>query len=189
MRWLSYRVMRWLGWEIVGDLPEVPKMVIAGAPHTSNWDFFLFLGTIYHFDIKAKFLGKASLFRWPFGSMFRRVGGIPVDRNKSGGLVGQVKAAFDAANEMVLVVAPEGTRNAAPHWKSGFVEIADGAAVPVVIAGVDGENRILTISPPFMVDGDRTTFMNNVRHFLADKHGLRPQGKGPVRLDGEPVPS
>jgi 1-acyl-sn-glycerol-3-phosphate acyltransferase len=189
MRWLSYRVMRWLGWEIVGDLPAVDKMVIVGAPHTSNWDFFLFLGAIYHFDIKAKFLGKASLFRWPFGAMFRKVGGIPVDRTKSGGLVGQVKAAFDAADEMYLVVAPEGTRNAAPHWKSGFVEIADGAGVPVVIAGVDGVNRKLVVSPPFQIDGDRTTFMANVRLFLADKNGLRPKGKGPVRLEGEIVAS
>lgn len=189
MRWLSYRVMRLLGWEIVGGLPDLPKLVIVGAPHTSNWDFFLFLGAIHHFGIKANFLGKASLFRWPFGAMFRKVGGIPVDRTKSGGLVGQVKAAFDAADEMYLVVAPEGTRDAAPHWKSGFVEIADRAGVPVVIAGVDGENRKLIVSPPFDADGDRTEFMAKVRRFLADKDGLRPQGKGPVRLEGDPVTS
>jgi 1-acyl-sn-glycerol-3-phosphate acyltransferase len=189
MRWLSYRVMRWLGWEIVGDLPDVPKMVIVGAPHTSNWDFFLFLGTIQHFDIKVNFLGKASLFRWPFGAMFRKVGGIPVHRATSGGLVGQVKAAFDGAEQMILVVAPEGTRKAAPHWKSGFVEIAAGAMVPVVIAGVDGAKRVLTVSPPFDANRDRSLFMDDVRAFLSDKDGLRPEGKGPVRLDGEPVTS
>ncbi|HET9260487.1 MAG TPA: 1-acyl-sn-glycerol-3-phosphate acyltransferase [Acidimicrobiia bacterium] len=189
MRWLSYRVMRWLGWEIAGELPDVPKMVIVGAPHTSNWDFFLFLGTIHHFDIKVNFLGKASLFRWPFGAMFRKVGGIPVHRSRSGGMVGQVKAAFDAAQRMILVVAPEGTRKAAPHWKSGFVEIAAGAAVPVVIAGVDGANRVLTVSPPFDASGDRTYFMDQVRQFLSDKDGLRAEGKGPVRLEDEPVSS
>jgi 1-acyl-sn-glycerol-3-phosphate acyltransferase len=50
-------------------------MVILGAPHTSNWDFFLFLATIHHFDISVRFLGKHSLFRWPLGAMFRKVGG------------------------------------------------------------------------------------------------------------------
>ena len=189
MRWLSYRVMRWLGWEIAGDLPDVPKMVIVGAPHTSNWDFFLFLGAIYHFGIKVNFLGKASLFRWPLGAMFRKVGGIPVHRAIPGGLVGQVKAAFDAAERMILVVAPEGTRKAASHWKSGFVEIAAGAVVPVVIAGVDGANRVLTVSPPFDASGDRGVFMDQVRAFMSDKTGLRPAGKGPVRLEDEPVSS
>ncbi|HEY6636010.1 MAG TPA: 1-acyl-sn-glycerol-3-phosphate acyltransferase, partial [Acidimicrobiia bacterium] len=121
MRWLSLRVMRALGWTIVGSLPDVPKFVIIGAPHTSNWDFFLFLGTIQHFGIRVKFLGKLSLFRWPFGWMFRKVGGIPVDRTRGGGIVAQVKQAFADADELILVIAPEGTRGAAPHWKSGFV--------------------------------------------------------------------
>jgi 1-acyl-sn-glycerol-3-phosphate acyltransferase len=158
-------------------------MVIIGAPHTSNWDFFLFLAALHHFRIKVRFLGKASLFRWPFGFMFRKVGGIPVDRSQSGGLVGQVKAAFDASDEMILVIAPEGTRQAADSWKSGFLEIAEGAEVPVVFAGVDGDHNLLVISLPHNAGGDREAFMDEVRAFYADKPGIDPKGKGPVRLD------
>jgi 1-acyl-sn-glycerol-3-phosphate acyltransferase len=184
MRWLSYRIFTSLGWRIEGELPDVPKMVIIGAPHTSNWDFFLFLAALHHFRIKMRFLGKASLFRWPYGFMFRKVGGIPVDRSQSGGLVGQVKAAFDASDEMILVIAPEGTRHAADSWKSGFLEIAEGAEVPVVFAGVDGKHKLLVISPPYrVVGGDRRAFMDEVRAFYADKSGIDPKGKGPVRLD------
>lgn len=186
MRWLSYRVFTALGWKVEGELPDVPKMVIIGAPHTSNWDFFLFLAALYHFRIKVRFLAKASLFRWPHGFMFRKVGGIPVDRSQSGGLVGQVKAEFDGSEEMILVIAPEGTRHAADSWKSGFVEIAEGADVPVVFAGVDGEHNLLVISPPYRVTGeDREAFMDQVRAFYADKPGIDPKGKGPVRLDRE----
>ncbi len=185
MRWLSYRVFKTLGWRIEGELPDIPKMVIVGAPHTSNWDFFLFLAAIYHFDIKVNFLGKASLFRWPFGFMFRKVGGIPVDRAKPGGLVGQVKAAFDARDAMILVIAPEGTRSAADSWRSGFVEIADGADVPVVFAGVDGRGKVLTISGPEWVGPDRGDFMDRVRSFFANKPGLNPSGKSTVRLPDE----
>jgi 1-acyl-sn-glycerol-3-phosphate acyltransferase len=185
MRWLSYRVFKALGWTIEGELPEVPKMVIIGAPHTSNWDFFLFLAAIYHFDIRVNFLGKASLFRWPFGFMFRKVGGIPVDRTEAGGLVGQVKAAFDARQRMILVIAPEGTRSAADSWRSGFVEIAHGANVPVVFAGVDGASKVITFSPPEWVGSDRAGFMNRVRAFYADKPGLNPSGKSSVRLVDE----
>jgi 1-acyl-sn-glycerol-3-phosphate acyltransferase len=186
MRWLSYRVLKTLGWRFVGEMPDIPKMVIIGAPHTSNWDFFLFLGALYHFDIKVRFLGKHTLFRWPFGFMFRAVGGIPVDREKPGGVVNQVKEAFEATERMILVIAPEGTRRAAPTWKSGFVEIAESADVPVVFAGVDARAKTLVISPPERVGPDRAHFMDRARRFYADKNGIRPKGKGPVRLAKEP---
>lgn len=189
MRWLSYKVFTALGWQIEGELPDIPKMVVVGAPHTSNWDFFIFLAVIYHFDIKVKFLGKHTLFRWPFGWMFRKVGGIPVDRSKSGGVVGQVRTAFDAAESMILVVAPEGTRRAQRSWKSGFVEIAETADVPVVFAGVDGPTRTVHIGQAERVGPDRSEFMNRARAFYADLRGLRPEGKGPVRLADEPEPS
>jgi 1-acyl-sn-glycerol-3-phosphate acyltransferase len=187
MRWLSHRIFTALGWKFEGEIPAIPKMVIIGAPHTSNWDFFIFLAAIHHFDIQPRFLGKHTLFRWPFGAMFRKVGGIPVDRARAGGIVGQVKEVFDSVREMILVIAPEGTRSAAPQWKSGFVEIAEAAGVPVVFAGVDSVRKTLVISPPHEVGRDRSGFMDRVRAFYADKDGLNPEGKGPVRLRREPV--
>jgi 1-acyl-sn-glycerol-3-phosphate acyltransferase len=185
MRWLSYRIMTLLGWRFVGKLPDEPKMVVIAGPHTSNWDFFIFLAALEHFEIKARFLGKRSLFRWPFGWMFRKVGGIPVDRSKSGGIVGQVKAAFDASNEMILVIAPEGTRQAAPRWKSGFVEIADHANVPVVCAGVNAMAKTVTMSEAYFVGDSRKAFMDQIRAFYAPMNGINPQGAGPVRIAGE----
>lgn len=185
MRWLSYRIFTAIGWRIEGELTDIPKMVIIGAPHTSNWDFFLFLAALHHFRIKVRFLAKHSLFRRPLGFWFRRVGGIPVDRGQPGGMVRSVKAEFDNVQEMILVVAPEGTRRSAKEWKSGFVEIAERAIVPVVFAGVDRANRVLAISPPHEIGEDRAAFMDVVRAFYADKDGLRPQRKGPVRLATE----
>lgn len=189
MRWLSYRIFTALGWRVEGDLPDVTKMVIVAGPHTSNVDFFLFLATIYHLGISVRFLAKHSLFRWPFGWMFRKVGGIPVDRSSPGGIVGQVTEAFDAEERMTLVITPEGTRKAAPNWKSGFIEIAEGAKVPVVFAGVDAANKRIHISSAEYVGSDRHEFMDRVRAFYADKDGLRPEGKGPIRLRSEPVSS
>lgn len=189
MSWLSHKVFTLLGWRIEGELPDVPKMVIIGAPHTSNWDFFLFLAVIYHFRVKARFLGKSGLFRWPFGWMFRKAGGIPVDRARPGGMVQQVKAAFDAEDELRLVIAPEGTRKAAATWKSGFVKIAEVAEVPVVFAGVDGPAKTIYISGAEEVGADRSEFMDRVREFYDDLPGLRPEGKGPIRLSGEHVAS
>ena len=186
MKWLSYRVCRALGWRFEGALPDVPKMVIVGAPHTSNWDFFLFLAALHYFDMKVKFLGKHTLFRWPFGGLFRRWGGIPVDRRRATGVVDQVKEAFDAATEMILVVAPEGTRSAAPMWKSGFLEIAERVGVPVVPAGVDGVNKVVTMGPAQPVGLAREDLMGRLRAFYEGKTGVRPALASPVRLGGEP---
>jgi 1-acyl-sn-glycerol-3-phosphate acyltransferase len=97
-------------------------------------------------------------------------------------MVRSVKAEFDTAQQMILVLTPEGTRRAA---KSGFVKIAEDAGVPVVFAGVDGAKKVLAMSPPHEVGEDRAAFMAAVRAFYADKDGLKPEGKGPVRLATE----
>lgn len=189
MKWLSYRVCRAFGWRFEGTVPDVPKMVIVGAPHTSNLDFFLFLAALHHYDIKVRFLAKHTLFRRPFGSLFRRWGGIPVDRARARGVVDQVKRAFDAADELILVIAPEGTRSAAPRWKSGFFEIAESVGVPVVPAGVDGDNKVVTMGEAQPLGLTRDQLMDRLREFFAGMKGIRPKNAGQIRLAGETAPS
>lgn len=185
MRWLAYRYLRLKGWSFEGRLPDVSKMIVIGAPHTTNWDFILFLGALHHFRIRATFIGKHTLFRWPFGWFFRALGGIPVDRSKPGGLVSQVVAAMESADHMILVIAPEGTRKAAPTWKSGFLKIAEAADVPVVLGGVDFSSRRLVIGPALRYDGNSMDFMDKARAFYTDMEGLHPELQGPVRVRGE----
>ena len=187
MTWLAHRFLTALGWTFCGDLPDIPKMIITGAPHTSNWDFVLFLGALYHFDMKVNFLGKHTLFRWPFRYFFRAFGGIPVDRARPGGVVSQVKEAFDAVHELILVVAPEGTRRPLSHWKSGFIKIAEGVGVPIVFAAVDFSRKQVTLSPMVEYDGSVSRFMDRAREFYADKVGRHPENKGPVRVKEEDV--
>ena len=59
------------------------------------------------------------------------MGGMPVDRSKPGGYVRSVIRAFEDADEMALVIAPEGTRSSTGKWRSGFYHIACGANVPI----------------------------------------------------------
>ena len=184
MKRLAEWYLKMRGWDFTGSVPDIPKFVIAGAPHTSNWDFFLFLAALSHFDLKVSYIGKHTLFRWPFGYFFRRWGGIPVDRRRPGGLVNQVAEAIRAADEMILVMAPEGTRGAAEGWKPGFLRIARTAGVPVVLAAVDGPSKIVDIGPVLDAVED-TEFMDAARCYYSDKNGLKPSGKGPVRLFSE----
>lgn len=142
------------GWHFSGTRPTARKFVLACAPHTSNWDFAIFLGATHQLGIDPGFMGKDSLFRWPMRRFMFDMGGIPVDRSKRANYVDQVVAEFALRDDLALVVAPEGTRGFDGRWKSGFYHIALGAGVPIVPAWVDRAQRRGAIGPPLMPSGD-----------------------------------
>ena len=142
------------GWHFSGTRPAARKFVLACAPHTSNWDFAIFLGATHQLGIEPGFMGKDSLFRWPMRRFMFDMGGIPVDRSKRANYVDQVVAEFARRDDLALVVAPEGTRGSEGRWKSGFYHIALGAGVPIVPAWVDRAQRRGAIGPPLMPTGD-----------------------------------
>jgi 1-acyl-sn-glycerol-3-phosphate acyltransferase len=183
--WLAHKLLELRGWEFTGTVPDVPKLIIIGAPHTTNWDFVVYLGALHHYQLHASYIGKHTLFRWPFGWLFRKLGGIPVDRSKPGGLVQQVVDALESAKRMILVIAPEGTRGAAPYWKSGFLHIAAAAEVPILLAYIDYPSKRAGMGPLLEFDGDIPGFMDRCREFYADKQGKHPEKKGPVAVREE----
>ena len=185
MKWLAERYLNWRGWEFTGELPDLPKFMILGVPHTTNWDFIVFLAVLHHYDIKATFIGKHSWFRWPSGYFFRSWGGIPVDKSRPGGVIRQVVDALDRADQMILVIAPEGTRKAIPYWKGGFLHIAERAGIPIVLGYVDWATKRTGMGPLIESGGDPATFMAEAREFYEDKQGRHPLGKGPIRLRSE----
>jgi 1-acyl-sn-glycerol-3-phosphate acyltransferase len=167
MRFLAYLVLRARRFTFEGRAPDAAKFIILGAPHTSSWDFIVFLATTHYLRIRAGFLGKHTLFRWPFGRLMRRLGGIPVQRDRPGSVAQDAADAFNEAERMALVVAPEGTRSGAPSWKSGFYRIAMAANVPVVPAFVDLPHRRLTVGPTITLTGSPGEDMNRIRGFYA----------------------
>jgi 1-acyl-sn-glycerol-3-phosphate acyltransferase len=182
MKALSAWAARRLGWSIVGLLPDDPKLVMIGAPHTSNWDFFLFLAALHHFDLTVRFMIKDGLMVWPASWFFRRLGAIPVDPTSTHGLVGAAVKAFSESDRMVLVLSPEGTRSKAEGWKSGFWRIADAADVPVTMTFIDSPTKTIGLGPTLRIDGDPESWMEHARGFYADKYGLKPQNVSPVAL-------
>lgn len=185
MRWISLRVLTALGWRFEGSFPDEPKMVVVAYPHTSNWDFFIFLAALAHHGISASFLAAQGLFIGPFGWFLRRSGGIAVDQSEARAVVADATSAFADADQMVLVLAPEGTRRAVPVWRSGFWRIADAADVPVVMAAVDYEQRRITIGPSERIAGDPIAWMQRARAFYASSSGLHPERSSPIRIREE----
>ena len=169
---LFSRFVFWIfGWSVEGKLPKEKKYVIIVAPHTSNWDFMIGLFTRSIMKLKSKFLGKAPLFKPPIGWLFYALGGYPVDRSKSTNLVDKVVEIFDAHEEFIIAVAPEGTRKKVKKWKSGFYHIAYGAGIPILMAGIDYQTKCVYFSDLFWPTGDYEKDMVEIMNFYKDKKG------------------
>ncbi|HEU0293344.1 MAG TPA: lysophospholipid acyltransferase family protein [Anaerolineales bacterium] len=170
-------VMHLLGWRVDGTLPDLPKFILVGAPHTSNWDFVLFLGVIFTLRANVRFMGKAELFRNPLGWFFYYCGGVPVDRKKSTGLVEQMVEACNKAENFILTIAPEGTRHHVTEWKRGFYHIARGAGIPIVLAVVDGKHKTVRIGQIFNPTGDIEADLKTIKGFFSGIVGINPRRK------------
>jgi len=170
-------VMRLVGWRVDGTLPNIPKFVLIGAPHTSNWDFLLFLGVIFTLRADVRFMGKIELFRPPYGWFFYYCGGVPVDRKKSTGLVEQMVEACNKDDKFILTIAPEGTRHHVTEWKRGFYHIAKSAGIPIVIAVVDGRHKTVRIGQMFYSTEDMEADMKAIQGFFAGVVGINPKRK------------
>jgi 1-acyl-sn-glycerol-3-phosphate acyltransferase len=183
--WLSRIWMRVFGWRVENLLPPGTKFVLIGAPHTSNWDFIFMLATANVMRVKVSWMGKHTLFKPPFGALFRRLGGIPINRQASHGVVSQIAERYDQADELLLAVAPSGTRKHVDHWKSGFYRIALQAGVPIACGYLDYAGRRAGIGLVFTPSGDMQSDMDRIRDFYHDKRGRHPGLESTIRLRDE----
>ena len=176
LRSFSIRFLRLTGWQVQGALPpEARKSVLIAAPHTSNWDLPYTLMLAFVLRLNVYWIGKASLFRWPFGPVMRWLGGIAVDRSRSGNLVSASAAALVAADGPTQLVVPaEGTRGKTRQWKTGFYYIALQARVPIVLAFVDYERKVGGLGPLFTPTGNVDVDIAEIKRFYAPIKGRRP---------------
>ncbi|OQW87289.1 MAG: glycerol acyltransferase [Rhodoferax ferrireducens] len=172
-RWLSVVYLKLAGWQVLGTLPpEARRSVFIAAPHTSNWDLPYTLMVAFVLRLNVHWMGKASIFRFPFGGLMRWLGGIAVDRSKSNNLVAaSAEAITRAKGALQLIVPPEGTRSKTRYWKTGFYHIAQAAQVPIVMAYMDYTRKISGLGPVFYPTGDLEADMLTIKAFYAPFKG------------------
>ncbi len=177
LRWGSLVYLKLSGWRVEGVLPEqAHKCVLIAAPHTSNWDLPFTLMTAFVLRLNIYWMGKASLFKLPFGPVMRWLGGIAVDRERANNLVTSSALAILAVNGPVqLVVPPEGTRGKVREWKTGFYYIAATAQVPIVMAYVDYSTKRAGLGPLFTPTGNIERDMLTIKAFYAPIKGKNAQ--------------
>jgi 1-acyl-sn-glycerol-3-phosphate acyltransferase len=166
------RLLLWLlGWRLQGDIPDLPKMVLIGAPHTSNMDGVIGLGTLMALGLRAGTMIKDSAFKGAMGPILRWFGAIPINRRSPKGVVEQSVDAFNSSPQLWLLIAPEGTRSNALEWKRGFYHIAQSAKVPVLPAACDYRRKIITFGAPLTPGGNYAADLQTLLAFYRD-HGV-----------------
>lgn len=183
------RLARWmlkmLGWRL--DFEGFPSRqgVAIVYPHTSNWDFPIGMLAKWALGIPAHFWGKDSLFKFPLvGAWMRWVGGIPIDRSSSRGVVGQMVHVFEQHKQndqlLWLGLAPEGTRSLTPGWRSGFYQLSMGAQVPLALVKLDWGQRRFSVVDFYDLTGDVERDYAHMAHVFQGVKGFHEHQMGPI---------
>lgn len=174
-RGLGKRFLQVFGWRLANDFPSVPKAVVIGGPHTSNWDGIFTFAAMTQLGLQANLMIKDSAMKGPLGSILSWLGALPIDRSKPGGVVEQSVEQFNARDKFLMIVSPEGTRSGAEQWKSGFYHIAHKAGVPIVIAVADYGKKEIEFLTVFTPTGDVQGDIGKIQQYYAKIQPRHPE--------------
>lgn len=169
---LGRLILSLFGWKVTGSLPNVPKAVLIGGPHTSNWDGVVTLAAMAMLRLDARVMIKDSAFVGPLGSLLRWLGAMPIDRNSAQDVVQQTVSRFNDHDRLMIIVSPEGTRDGASQWKTGFWRIANAAKVPIIVATADHQKKEVAFPGLVMPSGDMDADIDQVLEFY---RGVEPR--------------
>lgn len=182
LKFIAATLLKLAGWHIDVSLPKEKKFVLIGAPHTSNWDLPLALLCFWHSQRRVKWVAKKQIFIGPLYYFFHALGGIPVDRSVSTGFITQIARKMDTQDEIILGLAPEGTRSKTRYWKTGFYYIALQAKVPLCLGYIDYPSRTIGFGKMLYPSGEIEKDFAQIKAFYADKTGKYPEKQGPIKI-------
>ena len=173
LRGLALVILSLTGWTTRGEPLDHQRCVLIGAPHTSNWDFPLMLLVVLKLRLRVFWMGKHTLFPFPFGWLMKWLGGIPINRSASHNVVNETVRQYAEHDQLIVLIPPEGTRSKVTRWKTGFYHIANNANVPILLGYVDASKKEAGFADFFTPTGDLEQDMAEIREFYANKKGLR----------------
>lgn len=179
-------VLKVVNWDIVGNLPDKKRIIIASAPHSSTFDAVYAYIVCLATDLKFYFLGSVSMFTriviplpfkknpdklgipHPFGKMQNKLliefGGIPVWRAKSTGVTQQVIDQLQSKDKFILYLTVEGEMKSNETIKTGFHYIGRALDATVVPTKIDYKNRRFELMDELVltdsVDVDKNALMD-----------------------------
>jgi len=179
---LSASFLSLFGWHVDKTIPEDSKIIIIGAPHTSNWDFPLTLLGLSAIGLRFSWIGKHTIFKGPLGFIFRKIGGIPVNRKARTNFIDEMVDAFSTRDRLKLAIAPEGTRSKKDHWKAGFYHIAVRANIKICLGYIDYPTKTIGLGPTLKPTRDIVADFEVIKTFYQGKSGKYPEKESTICL-------
>lgn len=170
--WLLFKKLKF---KVEVDQPHPDKYILCLAPHTSNWDFII--GQLYNqaCNLDTNFLMKKEWFVWPLGPLFKRLGGIPVNRSRHTSMTDSIAETARQSARFRLCITPEGTRSRVVEWKKGFYFIALKAQLPILLYGLDYEKRLIKCTKTIYPTGNLEDDMRTIKLYFKDFKGKHPE--------------
>jgi|TARA_E500000178_G_scaffold339310_1_gene380600 hypothetical protein len=183
---LGRSILKIINWDVIGNLPDKKRIIIASAPHSSTFDAIYAFFVCLALDVKFYFLGSVSMFTrivvplpfkknpdklgipHPFGKMQNKLliefGGIPVWRAKSTGVTQQVIDQLKLKEKFILYLTVEGEMKSNETIKTGFHYIGRALDATVVPTKIDYKNRRFELMDELVltdsVDVDKNALMD-----------------------------
>jgi 1-acyl-sn-glycerol-3-phosphate acyltransferase len=169
-------ILKLFGWSVVNMIPpDAKKFVTLMAPNTSNWDFLVGWFGYMSIGINSKYLIKKEAFAFPLGGLVTAMGGLPVDRKASTNIVLQVGEMFKKDDNLIITIAPEGTRSLSRNWKRGFYYIALNAKVPIALGFLDYKSKTGGVGKMITPSGNYEEDLKEIEAFYFDKEARFPE--------------
>lgn len=180
-RAIGWLLLKLLGWKIVGALPNAKKLMIIVAPHTSNWDYILAMAAKFYMGLQVRYLMKSEINVWPFRGILKWTGGVPVYRSEKTDILEQTIGWLKAEENVWLGMSPEGTRSKIDKWKTGFLRIAHGADIPILVVGFNAPDKTVVIDKLVELEdlkGDLDAQARYLQDYCVDNFiGIKPENQ------------
>ena len=173
-QWFGRTVLDVFGWRVVGELPNLERVLVIGAPHTSNWDFVYAMAAILGLNLKLRWLGKHTIFKFGVTWFMNWLGGIPVNRGKPESIAENVARLVERDKGIIIGIAPEGTRKKVEKWKTGFLRISTALDCPLFLVGLDFPNKLIVLDQLFYPTGDNDADIATLKAFYGKYTGKYP---------------
>lgn len=118
---------------------------------------------------------KKEWFFFPLNIIFRRLGGIPVQRAEHTSMTDNLAEIAKKSEEFRICITPEGTRSLNPEWKRGFYYIALKAQIPILLYGIDYRKKLISCTKSFIPSGDIEKEMREIKLYFRKIKGRSPE--------------
>jgi 1-acyl-sn-glycerol-3-phosphate acyltransferase len=171
-------LLKLMGWKIEGTAPNVPKVILLGEPHTSNWDFVLIMMAAQSAGLRMSYIMKKEAFFWPLGGFFKWMGGIPIERKKGKDAIAGIEKVLRETDNIFLAITPSGSRSPKESFKTGYLRLAHATQTPMLIIGLHAPTKSIILDRLVDPDGDIDIQNKSIKDYIDGNYrGIKPENQ------------